>query len=154
MQLDHEHQGIEGTCHFARESVYWPRISKDIEMMCKNCPNCHELQVKQLLEPMQTDERLAHPWVKLSTDLFQVDGQNFTRFTKFIYFSRYPIVKQFPRYISEDSYCGTEGNDRHVSDNWSGQWTPIPHGLLRLLPPVGNRTHNDQSQTRTVQWLH
>ena len=36
-QLHSGHQGIEKTRRLARESVYWPRINRDIEQLCKNC---------------------------------------------------------------------------------------------------------------------
>ena len=62
--------------------------------MCKNCPNCQELQAKQHREPMQMHERPAQPCVKLGTDLFEIDGQNFLIISD--YFTCHPIVKQLP----------------------------------------------------------
>lgn len=36
-QLHSSHQGIEKTRKLARESIYWPLITKDIEMYVRNC---------------------------------------------------------------------------------------------------------------------
>lgn len=91
-QLHSSHQGIEKTRRLARESVYWPRISKDIERLCTSCNLCQELQPQQPREPMQMHEKPAMPWVKVGTDLFEIDGKPFLIIAD--YFSRYPVVHQ------------------------------------------------------------
>ena len=91
-QLHSGHQGIEKTRRLARESMYWPRINRDIEQLCKNCNLCQEMQPQQPREPMKMHEKPGMPWVKLGTDLFEIDGRSFLIIAD--YFSRYPFVKE------------------------------------------------------------
>ena len=46
-QLHEAHLGIEKTRRFMRESVYWPNIRNDIEIMVKSCAACQEHQPEQ-----------------------------------------------------------------------------------------------------------
>ncbi|CAB3997130.1 Hypothetical predicted protein [Paramuricea clavata] len=43
-KLHQGHQGIEKTKQRARQSVYWPRINKDIEDLVSKCSHCEELR--------------------------------------------------------------------------------------------------------------
>ena len=74
------------------ESVYWLRINKDIEDLCKRCHLCQELQPQQPREPMKMHEKPGCPWVKLGTDLFEIGRRNFLIISD--YFSCYPIIKE------------------------------------------------------------
>nr|XP_039263214.1 uncharacterized protein K02A2.6-like [Styela clava] len=98
-QLHHGHQGIEKTRRLARDCVYWPRIYKDIENICKSCEYCQELQPQQTKEPMIMHERPSHPWVKLGSDLFEIQGRNFLIISD--YYSRYPVVKELNSMTAE-----------------------------------------------------
>ena len=89
-QLHYGHQGIEKTRLLAKEHVFWPRINKDIEEVCTSCQPCQHLQRQQPKEPIICQERPAAPWVKLGTDLFEIEGRHFLIIAD--YFSRYPVV--------------------------------------------------------------
>ena len=91
-QLHSGHQGIEKTRCLARESVYWPRSSKDIERLCTSCSLCQELQTSTAREPMQMHEKPTMPCLKVGTDLFEIDGNPFLIIAD--YFSHYPVVYQ------------------------------------------------------------
>lgn len=91
-QLHYGHQGIEKTRHLARETVYWPRINKDVETLCKSCDLCQEMQPKQAKEPLHMHEKPSEPWIKLGTDLFQINERNYLIIAD--YFSRYPVIKE------------------------------------------------------------
>ncbi|XP_046547827.1 uncharacterized protein K02A2.6-like [Haliotis rubra] len=71
-QLHLSHQGIEKTRKLARESVYWPQISKDIEKHVRSCSSCQELHPQHKREPLTPHEVPVSPWHKLGTDLFQI----------------------------------------------------------------------------------
>ncbi|CAB4011838.1 Hypothetical predicted protein [Paramuricea clavata] len=43
-KLHQGHQGIEKTKQRARQSVFWPRINKDIEDFVSKCSHCQELR--------------------------------------------------------------------------------------------------------------
>ena len=72
--------------------MYWLRMNKDIEYLCKSCKHCQELQPKQPREPMHMHERPATPWTKVGTDLFTANGQDYLIIS--VYFSRYPVNKR------------------------------------------------------------
>lgn len=72
-QLHVAHMGIEKTRRLAREAVYWPLINKDIEKLIKECTACEEHQPKQQKEPLIPHEIPPTPWMKLGTDLFELD---------------------------------------------------------------------------------
>ena len=99
-QLHAAHQGIEKMRHLAHESVYWPKIHRDIEEICKCCTVCQELQLQQPKEPMIMHEKSGKPWAKLDTDLFEAEGRTFLLISD--YFSRYPAVIELQRTTTAD----------------------------------------------------
>ena len=50
------HFGINRTKQFARSSVYWPNINKDIEELCRQCSVCQEFQ-------NNPSKAQNHPWI-------------------------------------------------------------------------------------------
>jgi len=91
-QLHHGHQGIDKTRYLARDSVFWPRINKHIEAMCKSCTYCQELQPQQPKEPMIMHEKPSSPWQKIGIDLFEIKGHDYLIMSD--YYSRYPVVEK------------------------------------------------------------
>jgi len=89
-QLHVAHMGIEKTRRLAREAVYWPLINKDIEKLIKECTACEEHQPKQQKEPLIPHEIPPTPWMKLGTDLFELDKVHYLLITD--YHSKYPVV--------------------------------------------------------------
>jgi transposase InsO family protein len=71
----------------ARETVWWPGISQQIEEMVKRCEACimEQPQPKEPLIPSEFPER---PWQKLAMDLFYLNKEWFLVVTD--YYSRYP----------------------------------------------------------------
>ena len=51
-QLHASHQGIDKTKKLARETVYWPSISKSVENICASCSLCQEMQHQQTSQPL------------------------------------------------------------------------------------------------------
>ena len=65
------HAGYQGVtkCRVrARQSVWWPRMSKELEDLAKNYPECFKAQCHQPLIPSPV---LELPWQKVATDLFK-----------------------------------------------------------------------------------
>ena len=91
-QLHSGHQGIEKTRRLAHESLYWPRINKGIEDLCKRCQLCQELQPQQPRERIKMHKKPGCLWVKLGTNLFEIGLRNFLIISD--YFSRYPIIRE------------------------------------------------------------
>lgn len=89
-QLHVGHQGVEKTYRLARESVYWPRLHRDIQCLVNGCPECQSLQPAQQKEPLNPHEKPSMPWIKLGTDLFSAEGTDYLIIAD--YHSLYPVV--------------------------------------------------------------
>ena len=64
----------------AKETVYWPGITKGIEDMVHNCETCLRFSVNK--PKAKLDNALGHevpaiPWTKLATDIFTFDSENY-----------------------------------------------------------------------------
>jgi len=81
------HLGITKCQARARDSVWWPSMSKAIEVMISNCAECkiHAAKITEPLRPSATPDR---PWQHLSTDLLTYKGQVYLPVID--YYSRYP----------------------------------------------------------------
>jgi len=75
--LHKSHTGIVKTKQRAREMIYWPGLSKQIEEMSNKCEICLENRTKQQKEPMTIHPLPALPWNKVGTDLFEFRGVNY-----------------------------------------------------------------------------
>lgn len=82
------HLGIEKCKRRARESVYWPGLNKDIEMLVSKCETCQKHQSKQTKESMVISESPAFPWHKVGMDLFHLKGKDYL--VVMDYFSNFP----------------------------------------------------------------
>ncbi|XP_038046793.1 uncharacterized protein K02A2.6-like [Patiria miniata] len=89
-QLHTGHMGIEKTRRLARETVYWPNISRDIDIAVRACEYCQENQPKQKKEPLHPHEIPSTPWTKIGTDLFEIGGDDFLLIID--YTSKFPVV--------------------------------------------------------------
>ncbi len=61
------HQGIVKCRERARQSMWWPGLSKELEELVRNCPECSKAQ-KQRAQPSALPKL---PWQKVGTDLFE-----------------------------------------------------------------------------------
>ena len=66
-QLHEAHLGIEKTRRLVRESVYWPNIHKDIEMIVKSCAAYQENQPEQQQQPLIAHDVPSTPWTKVAS---------------------------------------------------------------------------------------
>ena len=69
-KVHHSHRGPEYCLRFARDAIFWPSMSKDIEEFCHSCPTCAQYGKQAAIEPM-----LSHPtptllWQFVSQDIF------------------------------------------------------------------------------------
>ena len=80
------HQGITKCRERARESVWWPGLSKQLEELVKNCPECTKSQ-KQRAQPLIVSSFPELPWQKVATDLFEWKRENYLLIVD--YYSRY-----------------------------------------------------------------
>ena len=78
--LDKIHEGHLGMVkckHRAREVLYWPALSKDIEDKVSKCQICTSHQRQQPKEPLQPHEPPDRPWSKIGTDLYVMNNQHY-----------------------------------------------------------------------------
>ena len=71
------HFGIEKCKERARDTVFWPGLSSNLDKLISKCQICNEMQNSNSKEPLQCHEIPNRPWQKLGTDLFHVNGRNF-----------------------------------------------------------------------------
>ena len=70
------HQGITKCRARARESVWWPGMSRQIEELVQNCGVCCK-HTSNKAEPMIASELPQLPWQKVASDLFEIKGQKY-----------------------------------------------------------------------------
>ena len=76
-QLHEAHVGIDKTRLHMPESVYWPNIYKDIEIMVKCCAVCQESQTEHSQQPLLAHDVPSTPWTKVASNLFQIKEDNY-----------------------------------------------------------------------------
>ena len=86
-QIHQGHLGMERSKLRARELVYWPGMSKQIEDVVSSCAVCQELRHSKAREPMVPHEIPQYPWQIVGTDAFVWGGSHFVAVVD--YYSRY-----------------------------------------------------------------
>ena len=69
-KLHEGHQGITKTRERARQSVWWPGLSSQIEEMVKNCPTCCKSQ-SQHVQPLLPSTLPSLPWQRAAMDILE-----------------------------------------------------------------------------------
>ena len=70
------HQGIVKCRRRTKDSVWWPRLGKQLEEMVTNCCKCIEHR-KPNSEPMILSAVPERPWQVLGTDFFSLNGRSY-----------------------------------------------------------------------------
>lgn len=94
MKIAHRgHPGAVTMKRTLRDSVWWPRMDKDIAQHAKDCRGCTVVARQDPPPPMKRYELPAGPWQYLAMDFLNVPeiGTNFLVLTD--YFSRFLVVK-------------------------------------------------------------
>ena len=73
-QLHDGHQGIIKTNIWAKNVVYWPGMTKDIEKMISTCTTCKRFQAKQCTLPPERQPTPDRPWQIVASDLLDFNG--------------------------------------------------------------------------------
>ena len=87
------HQGIEKTRALARETVYWPGIDKDVELLCKSCSVCVTKAPRHVKEPLISVPLPTRPWDKIGADFITLNDKKYLITVD--YFSNYVEVHNF-----------------------------------------------------------
>ena len=78
LQAIHQgHFGSEACKRRAREVLFWPKMSRDIEVEVKKCEVCNAHRNHQQKEPLLPHAIPQRAWSKVGADLFEIDGRNY-----------------------------------------------------------------------------
>ena len=70
-QLHKGHPGIEATKKRARDVVFWPTMTKDIERALSSCVPCNSTKPHQMKKPLKSHPAPELPWTQVSADIFE-----------------------------------------------------------------------------------
>ena len=76
-QIHKSHLGIAKCRQRARDVLFWPGMSVEIEQMVTNCSVCADYARKQPSEPLKPSAPPKYPWKKIGTDLFEFRGEHY-----------------------------------------------------------------------------
>ena len=93
-KLHDGHQGITKCRELARQSVWWPGLSKQLEELVLNCRDCLKVQ-RQRSQPLSPTPLPQLPWQKIASDLFE--WKQATYILVVDYFSRYIEIARLNR---------------------------------------------------------
>ena len=99
------HQGITKCRERARQSVWWPRLSTELEELVRNCTECCKMQ-KQRHQPLIPTPLPELPWKKVASDLFEWKQHTYLLIVD--YFSRYIEIALLSRTTAEDVITHTK----------------------------------------------
>ena len=71
------HLGIVKCKQRAREVLYWPGMTSDIENAVKDCVKCAEHQNRLQREPLKPTATPDYPFCEVGTDLFEFGAKNY-----------------------------------------------------------------------------
>ena len=76
-QLHAAHLRAEKRKQRARMLVYWPGLNADIEGYVRSCQICSRNMTSNQKEPMINHAILALPWLKVTSDLFTLNSNDY-----------------------------------------------------------------------------
>ena len=76
-KIHQSHRGPEYCIRFARDAVFWPSMSKDIEEFCHTCPTCAQYGKQAATEPMLSHPTPTLPWQFVSQDIFEYQHKHY-----------------------------------------------------------------------------
>ena len=91
-QIHKSHLGIVKCRQRAREVLFWPGMSLDVEQMVTNCSVCADLAKKQPTRSLKPTVPPSLPWQNIGTDLFEFQGEHYL--LSVCYRSKFPEVSK------------------------------------------------------------
>ena len=91
LSIIHEgHLGMEKCKSLARQSLYWPGLTRDIEELIGKCSTCNSYRRKQQQESLIPHPVPHRPWQKLGADIFSLKNKDYLLIVD--YYSKYPEI--------------------------------------------------------------
>lgn len=100
------HQGISKCRERARQSLWWPGLSRQLEELVKNCSECRKF-TNQRSEPLIPTALPDLPWQRVGTDLFELKGHSYLLIVD--YYSRFIEVARLNRTTADEVISHTKG---------------------------------------------
>ena len=100
------HQGISKCRERARQSLWWPGLSRQLEELVKNCSECRKF-TNQRSEPLIPTALPELPWQRVGTDLFELKGHSYLLIVD--YYSRFIEVARLNRTTADEVILHTKG---------------------------------------------
>ena len=148
------HQGISKCRERARQSLWWPGLSRQLEELVKNCANCRKC-IKQRSEPLIPTVLPQLPWQRVGTELFELKG--YTYLLVVDYYSRFIEVARLNNATADEVILHTKGFfARHgipevvVSDN-GPQYSSANFARKFQFEHVTSSPHYPQANGEAVQ---
>lgn len=76
-KLHESHFGVEKTKSRARQVVYWPGMSHEIENLILNCSICAKYRANNIKEPLIPHEIPTMPFIKVACDLLDFENESY-----------------------------------------------------------------------------
>ena len=76
-KIHRSHQGAEASIRRAKDSLFWPGMTAEINQMVTNCSICISMQPKQQKETMMSWEIPTRPWQIVAQDLFKCHNKDY-----------------------------------------------------------------------------
>ena len=128
------HQGIQQCLLRITSAVWWPQVKHEIERLVQNCPTCTKVSMPQC-QPMIASELPTHPWEKVASDLFYLNGETYILVAD--YFSRYLEVQS----MSSTTSCQTVQALKAIFSR---------HGIPATAPSMPQRRWSHLSVSTTL----
>lgn len=98
-KLHEGHQGVAKCRERARETVWWPGLSAQLNELVLHCRTCIKERTNPA-QPLMRSELPDRPWQKLGADMFTLDSTNYLLVVD--YYSRFVEVARLAPTRSED----------------------------------------------------
>ncbi|XP_052784542.1 uncharacterized protein K02A2.6-like isoform X2 [Mya arenaria] len=121
------HMGTDKSLQRAKDVMFWPGMSKQINDFVLNCKICLSRRNSNQKEPMTTHDIPKGPWQEVATDLFHFDGNEYLLVVD--YYSRYFEIDKLPDTKSSTivrklkSRFSTHGIPMHIFSDNGPQYT-------------------------------
>ena len=76
-RLHYAHSGVVSSLSRARECIYWPGMTSEIQQFIETCDVCRAFDKKQPKETLISYEVPDRPWAKVGIDLFSYRSRNY-----------------------------------------------------------------------------
>ncbi len=114
LDIIHEvHLGIVKSKQRAREALYWPGMSSEVEQKVKDCTTCHDYAARQHKEPMIPSKIPDYSWAEAASDIFTFESQNYVLSVD--YYSKYIEVTKLTDLSAANTIEALKGHfEMHV----------------------------------------